>query len=131
VKILLILYTLIIYHMPINRLCLFLDLKDDPKLIKEYEHYHQSDMIWPEIIQGNIACGILTMDIYRVGNRLCMIIETGDGFDWKSATEKLSCFPRQQEWAKLMLKFQQKLPFATSGEHWVLTKKIFTQSQIS
>ena len=114
--------------MSIHRLCLILDLKDDPALIKEYENYHKKDVIWPEIIEGNIACGINAMDIYRAGNRLCMIIETGSGFDFKSSMEKLSRLPRQKEWAKLMLRFQERLPFAQPDEHWVLTEKIFTQS---
>ena len=106
-----------------------LDLKDDPAFIEEYENYHKREVIWPEIIAGNIACGIHTMDIYRAGNRLCMIMETEPDFDLKSALEKLAGLPRQKEWAALMLKFQQRLPFAQPGEHWVMAKKIFTQSQ--
>ncbi len=114
--------------MPTKRLCLALDLIDDPSLIAEYEHYHKSDVIWPEIIEGNKACGILSMDIYRAGNRLFMIMETVEDFDLKRNFERLSTFPRQKEWATLMLKFQQQLPFAQPTEHWVLMTPIFTQS---
>jgi len=111
-----------------KRWCLALDLKDDPALIAEYEHYHKDELIWPEIIQGNKACGIISMDIYRAGNRLFMIMETADDFNIAAAFAELAKLPRQKEWSTLMLKFQQSLPFAKEGEHWVLMDHIFKQS---
>lgn len=33
--------------------------------------------------------------------------------------------PKVQEWEELMWKFQQALPFAKSGEKWMLMEKIF------
>ncbi|MDQ3277447.1 MAG: L-rhamnose mutarotase, partial [Bacteroidota bacterium] len=47
-----------------QRHCLTLDLKNDPKLIREYEAYHQA--VWPEIKQSILEAGILQMEIYRV-----------------------------------------------------------------
>jgi hypothetical protein len=32
-----------------KRYCLALDLKDDPQLIAEYEHWHKAENGWPEI----------------------------------------------------------------------------------
>ena len=29
-----------------------LDLKDDPELVAEYQHWHSREGIWPEILQG-------------------------------------------------------------------------------
>jgi len=55
------------------RYCLALDLKDDPKLIAEYEAYHKK--VWPEIIDSIKNSGIEILDIYRTGNRMFMIIE--------------------------------------------------------
>lgn len=108
-----------------KRFCLTLDLKNDPDLIDRYEAYHRPDKVWPEIISGIRSCGIGTMDIYRAGNRLVMILETGDDFDLQTGFQKMAALPRQQEWARLMDAFQQKLPFAKPQEHWVEMKQIF------
>lgn len=48
--------------------CLALDLKDDPRLISEYEAYHNN--VWPEILKSIKDSGITSMEIFRAGNRL-------------------------------------------------------------
>ncbi|WP_300600069.1 L-rhamnose mutarotase [Niabella sp.] len=108
-----------------KRFCLTLDLKNDPELIRQYEAYHRADQVWPEIIGGIRSCGIYTMDIYRAGNRLVMILETTDGFELQAGFEAMAALPRQQEWARLMDTFQQRLAFAKPDEHWVEMKQIF------
>lgn len=113
--------------MPTKRLCLALDLKDDPALIAEYEHYHKSDVVWKEILEGNKAVGIISMDIYRTGNRLFMIMETVEDFDLKRDFARLGTLPRQKEWGELMLNFQQRISSAAPDEHWVLMSHIFSQ----
>jgi len=113
--------------MPAKRLCLTLDLKNDPALIAAYEHYHQSNVIWPEILEGNKKIGILSMDIYLAGNRLFMILETVEDFDVAREFGRLQTLPRQKEWASLMLQYQQRVPFAKPEEHWVLMQQIFAQ----
>jgi L-rhamnose mutarotase len=114
--------------MSIKRLCLALDLKDDPILISAYEYYHRGDVIWPEIIAGNKAVGILSMDIYRTGNRLFMIMETVPDFDLLRDFDKLRTLPRQKEWSELMLTFQQRIPTAKPDEHWLEMKQIFSHN---
>lgn len=111
--------------MATKRLLFALDLKDDAQLIAEYEHNHKSDVIWPEIVAGIKECNILEMDIYRVSNRLLMLLETNDEFDLTRDFARMGTLPKQKEWAELMLKFQQRLPFAKEDEHWVLMKQIF------
>lgn len=64
-----------------KRYCQTLELKDDEKLIEEYAYWHSSEHFWPEIGRGIREVGILDMEIYRLGNRLFMIIETPDDFD--------------------------------------------------
>ena len=63
-----------------TRYCLALDLKDDPALIAAYEEYHAS--VWPEIITSINEAGIKALEIYRVSNRLFMIMETDDDFSF-------------------------------------------------
>ena len=108
-----------------KRLFFALDLKDDERLIAEYENYHKSNMAWPEILAGIKQCNILEMDIYRVGNRLLMVLETNEEFNLARDFKLMGTLPKQKEWAELMLNFQQRLPFAKEDEHWVLMKQIF------
>lgn len=106
-----------------KRYCLALDLKDDPVLIAEYEKYHEE--IWPEIKESIKSSGILDMEIYRIGNRLFMIMETEDSFSFEAKNEADNNNPKVQEWETLMWKFQQALPGAKPGEKWILAKRIF------
>ncbi|SRR3954469_15182454 len=108
-----------------KRYCLALDLKDDPQLIAEYEHWHKAENSWPEIRKSILDAEILDMQIYRTGNRLFMIMETSDDYqaDKKEAMDALN--PKVQEWEQLMWLFQQPLPWAEDGEKWILMKQIF------
>ncbi|OIN58250.1 L-rhamnose mutarotase [Arsenicibacter rosenii] len=105
------------------RYCLALDLKDDPALIAEYERYHEK--IWPEIDESIRSAGITNMEIYRIGPRLFMIMETDDtfSFDRKAAADAAN--PKVQEWEALMWRYQQALPMAKPGEKWLLMDRIF------
>ncbi len=109
--------------MKVKRYCLALDLKNDPALIAEYEKYHRN--VWPEIIKSIKDAGIAVLDIYRTGNRLCMIMEVDEDFSFekKAAADRYN--PTVQEWEALMWKFQQALPWAKAGEKWILMDKIF------
>ncbi len=109
--------------MKAQKFCLALDLKDDAQLMQEYKAHHQK--VWPEIIESIKTSGIEVLEIYCVGNRMFMIIEANDhfSFDKKSAMDANN--PKVQEWEDLMWKFQQALPWAKSGEKWMLMEKIF------
>ena len=56
-----------------------LDLINEKNLIKEYEDYHKN--VWPEVLNGIKSTGITRMRIWRINNRLFMLIETSDEFD--------------------------------------------------
>lgn len=106
-----------------KRYCLALDLKDDPALIREYEVYHEK--VWPEILQSIKESGIERMEIYRVGNRLFMIMETNDQFSFEKKAAADAANNKVQEWEKLMWKYQQALPGSKPGEKWALMNLIF------
>jgi len=106
-----------------KRYCLALDLKDDPKLIAEYENHHRN--VWPEIQKSIRDSGIQKMEIYRTGNRLFMIMETGDSFSFKQKAKSDGANPTVQEWERLMWNYQQALPQARPGEKWIIMNKIF------
>jgi L-rhamnose mutarotase len=106
------------------RYCLALDLKNDPVLIAEYEAYHRE--IWPEIRKSILDSGITNMEIYRVMDRLFMIMEVNEqfSFDKKGAADAAN--PKVQEWEALMWKYQQALPLAKPGEKWIMMDRIFS-----
>jgi L-rhamnose mutarotase len=107
-----------------TRYCFALDLKEDPNLIAAYEEYHRS--VWPEIIQSIKEADIKSLEIYRVSNRLFMIMETGPDFSFEKKAEADAHNPMVVQWEKLMWEYQQALPNAKPGEKWMLMDKIFT-----
>lgn len=111
------------FPMPTQRYCQTLDLKDDPALIAEYEKRHLE--IWPEIREGLHSVGVLEMEIYRLDNRLFMIVETPADFDWEEAFTRLATLPRQQEWEDYMSLFQEASPGASSQEKWKMMDRMF------
>ncbi|MCB0556669.1 MAG: L-rhamnose mutarotase [Phaeodactylibacter sp.] len=106
-----------------KRYCLALDLRNDPQLIAEYEACHRK--VWPEILDSIRNSGITNMEIYRLGSRLFMIMETADDFSFEKKAAMDAANPRVQEWEALMWRFQQALPGAKPGEKWMLMEKIF------
>ena len=107
-----------------RRFCLALDLRNDPHAIAEYDRYHRA--VWPEILQSIRDAGVDDMEIYRIENRLFMIMEVGDSFSFeaKKAADLSSAIV--QKWETLMSTFQQPLPSAKPGEKWLLTTRVFS-----
>ena len=81
-----------------KRFCQTLDLKDEPELIAAYKQLHDEDHVWREILDGIKEVGILEMEIYLLENRLFMIVETPEDFNWNDSMEKLAKLPKQEEW---------------------------------
>jgi L-rhamnose mutarotase len=106
-----------------RRFCLTLDLKDDPRLIAEYKHYHER--IWPEIAQSLHGSGIESAEIYALGTRMFMILEVNKDFSFETKARMDAANPKVQEWEQLMWKFQKALPQAKPGEKWLLMERIF------
>jgi len=106
-----------------QKYCLTLDLKDDEKLIAEYEKYHEA--IWPEIHKSITGAGITNMEIYRFGTRMFMIMETDDTFSFEKMNAVNAAEPKSFEWEELMWTFQSPVKNAPKGEKWVLMNKIF------
>lgn len=110
---------------PTKRFCQTLDLKDDPDLIADYCRLHEQGHVWQEILEGIRSVGILEMEIYLLGTRLFMIVETPTDFDWQAAMARLATLPRQAEWESLTARFQQASADAASAEKWQLMQRIF------
>ena len=106
-----------------KRYCLAVDLINDQKLIEEYERHHEH--IWPEIEVSIKDSGIESLEIYRIENRLFMIMETNNNFSFEAKAAADASNEKVQEWETLMWNYQQALPTAKKGEKWIIMKKIF------
>ena len=113
------------YGQPVKRYVQTMDLKDDPQLIAEYKRRHSQAEAWPEILAGIREVGILDMQIFIIGTRLVMIVETPIDFEWDRAMARLATLPRQQEWEDYMAIFQQCAEGATSDEKWQIMERMF------
>ncbi|HLL96290.1 MAG TPA: L-rhamnose mutarotase [Spirosoma sp.] len=105
------------------RYVLALDLKNDPVLITEYERYHEA--VWPEVLQSMRDAGITNMEIYRVENRLVLLMDTAEDFSLERKADIDAANPTVQAWETLMWRYQQALPSAQPGQKWVIMEKIF------
>ena len=102
-----------------------MNLKDNAQMIAQYIEVHSRENAWSEVIDGIKSVGILDMQIYLLGNRLFMVVETPLDFDWDTAMTKLSTLPRQAEWEAFTAIFQDCKPGSTSAEKWKLMERIF------
>jgi L-rhamnose mutarotase len=102
-----------------------LDLKSDPQLIAAYEKWHQPKQVFPEVTKSIRESGILSLEIYRLENRLVMLMETTEEFSFAQKESNDAQQPAVQEWENLMWTFQEPLPWAPPGTKWMLANKIY------
>jgi|LauGreDrversion4_2_1035121.scaffolds.fasta_scaffold733373_2 L-rhamnose mutarotase len=107
-----------------NRYVFFLDLKQDDDLIQEYERYHED--VWPEIEQHILDTGVTHCEIYRVSNRLVLMVESDQEMDWEKKTMMDEQHSKTQEWELLMWNYQQAIPGFEEKGKWQLAKRIYT-----
>lgn len=113
------------FTQPTKRYCQTLDLRDNAELIAEYRKRHSEGEAWPEILKGIREVGILEMEIYILGTRLFMIVETPLDFNWDEAMARLNTLPRQEEWEEYMSIFQNVKPGQSSAEKWQMMERMF------
>ena len=114
-----------------RRLCLALDLHDDPDLIAEYERYHEPQNAWPEITRSIRESGIEEMEIWRIENRLFMIMDVDESFSAEAKAAADADNAAVRDWEKLMWKFQRPLASAGPGEKWISMKRVYKLSDVS
>jgi len=107
-----------------KELAFALDLKDDPEIIAEYVDYHKK--VWPEIMRGMAAVGVLGQNIYLIGNRLFMVLQVADDFDYRrDFADYLEATPRAKEWDALMHGYQQLVPWVKEGDWWAPMERVY------
>ncbi len=102
---------------------LTIDLRDDPEVIESYKAHHRR--VWPEVVRSLQRAGIRNMEIYLLGRRLVMVVDT-DGADFRRCfAAHVSSSPRVAEWEELMRGLQQPPPGGRPGEWWALMEPVF------
>ena len=104
---------------------LTLDLKADPALIAAYRRHHAA--VWPEVLRSLRHVGVRTMEIYALGRRLVMLMDTAPGFDAeRDFARHRASHPSCAEWEELMKTLQQPPPGAAPGQLWTPLEPIFS-----
>jgi L-rhamnose mutarotase len=94
-----------------------INLKDDPKVIHQYDDFHQE--VPPAVIEYARNLGIVKSRIYRIGCHLFMFIETTDEFRPSGGLIPTpQDDPRVREWEGLTHDLQEKLREAGGDEWW-------------
>jgi len=110
----------------ITRSVLAVDLKDDPAVVERYKAHHRQ--VWPEVLASLRRAVVLNMDIYLLGRRLVMVVDT-DGQDYRQCFARhASSHPRVIEWEALMRSLQEPPPGAAGGDWWTLMEPVFSLS---
>ena len=102
------------FGQPVKRYVQILELKDDPESLASYRKAHSREEV-----------GILEMELYIIGTREVMIVETPLDFDWDKAMARLAQLPRQQEWENFVGRFQKCKEGDTSDEKWQMMERFF------
>ena len=98
---------------------------EDAQLIEDYKKVHAPGAAWPEITAGMREVGIIDMEIYILGTRLFMIMDTVPDFDHDQAMAELAKKPRQSEWEAYVARFQQTSSEATADEKWQMMERLY------
>ena len=110
------------------RRCLALDLRDDPELIARYEAHHRA--VWPEVLAHLRMQGVRELEIFRLGTRMVMVMDTDDAvFEPARMAAAERDEPRLREWEELMWQFQAPTPWTPPGTKWTPMQSIFRLSE--
>ena len=112
---------------PVQRRCFALDLRDDAAAIASYKHWHRPGGPPAEVTRSLRAAGIVALDIYLIGNRLFMIMDSYPPPDGRASDD--SGNPQVRAWDALMGELQQDLPFPkkpSGAGRWQLLEHIYS-----
>jgi L-rhamnose mutarotase len=117
-------------HSSFKRYCKTMELRNDKELIEAYKKAHAKGAAWPEITRGMQEVGIIDMEIYLLGTKLFMIMDTVIDFDHDKAMAELAQRPRQSEWEAHMSQFQDSSADASADQKWQLMERIYKMDEI-
>jgi len=104
---------------------LVLDLVDDEDAIASYGAWHRPGGPPEAVTRAIRESGIESMEIWHVGDRLVMIMETTPAYDPAASARRAASDPDLIAWEALMDKLQRRIPLAEPGEKWVAAEQIY------
>jgi len=113
----------------LQRRCFALDLKDDAAAIENYKHWHRPGGPPAEVTRSLRDAGIAALEIYLIGNRLFMIMDSDPAAPASGQSTDDSDNPHVRAWEALMAERQQDLPFPkkeTSAGKWQPLEHIYS-----
>ena len=113
----------------LQRRCFALDLKDDAAAIDSYKRWHRPGGPPAEVTRSLRDAGIAALDIYLIGNRLFMIMDSDPAAPSSGKSADDSANPHVQAWEALMAELQQDLPFPkkeTNAGKWQPLEHIYS-----
>ena len=108
----------------ITRTVLAVDLNGAASSIEAYKAHHRH--VWPEVLDSLRRAGIHRMDIYLLGRRLIMILETDNPDYRRCFAAHVASSPRVAEWEALMRSLQTPPPGAPPGDWWTPMEPVFS-----
>jgi len=115
--------------MPTRRICLTLDLKDEPSAIQEYERLHRPGAVPPQVIADLKRRGYRELSIWRTAARLFMICEVdATASPAGPSAIGVSDPPTRailEHWQAVTSALQKPLPGADPAPHWVEMRCVF------
>ena len=112
-----------------QRRCFALDLKDDAAAIEGYKRCHRPGGPPAEVTRSLRDAGIAALDIYLIGNRLFMIMDSDPTAPSSAKSTDDSDNAHVLAWEALMSELQQELPFPkkeSGAGKWQLLEHIYS-----
>jgi L-rhamnose mutarotase len=110
-----------------RRLCLALDLADDPQVIADYERWHRPGGPPQPVTDALRQGGIEEMEIYRAANRLFLVMDVSEGYSAEAVEAAGAGQPEVARWAERMAALQRPIP-GTGAASWAPMSCIYRLS---
>jgi L-rhamnose mutarotase len=111
-----------------TRHVLTVDLRDDPGVIEAYRAHHRA--VWPEVLSSLRTAGIRELEIYALGRRLVMIVETEDPDLQRVFAAHGASSARAAQWEALMKALQEPPQDGDATQSWARMEPIFAMEPL-
>lgn len=112
--------------MTLRRQIRIMDLHDDAATLAAYDHAHAIGQTPAKVLDAQHRNGIADMEIFRVGNRLVMLMDVTADFDPQALDAEAAVQAVISNWHRRMGALQ-RAPFA-DGVAWPEAQRVFRQS---
>lgn len=112
-----------------TRHVLAIDLIDDANAIQLYEWYHRPEQASDVVTRSIAASGVIEMEIFRVSNRLVMIMDVSDNFNFEKKAALDAVNQEVVRWETEMGALQQPI-LGPGTPKWSQMKRIYSLQEV-